>query len=134
MFDEVAKLETIKELRDAGFPLKPATMGTDAARISSYQYDGIWLYPTLEELIEACESRFSELHSYSDGMWQAKSRGMSASEEGWYDVMGSTPTKAVKRLWLALNKTTGRCLCGQVPCPTCRGEDITKLKLNKNGN
>lgn len=93
--------ELAKQLKDAGFPFKIATAGGEYFEDGQPQYK--YLRPTLEELIEACGERFSELHSYSDGTWQAKSRGSSTSEEGWHDVMDKTPTEAVAKLWLALS-------------------------------
>jgi hypothetical protein len=81
--------ELAKSLRDAGFP----EMGgwVDGAT------------PTLEELIEAIIQGHAggNFHirngKYSDGVWKAEVFG-SNRRIG----IGSTPTEAVARLWLAL--------------------------------
>lgn len=79
--------ELAKELKEAGFPT-PQTI--DTLKVEKFR-------PTLEELIEAC----------GDGII-GLTRG--AVTEDWlatnntYTVSGPTPTEAVARLWLALNK------------------------------
>ena len=57
-----------------------------------------WFLPTLSELIAACEGKFFSLIS-DCGKWRCTASGY----EG-YDDLYSTPSEAVARLWLALNK------------------------------
>lgn len=125
--------ELAKKLKDAGFP-QEYTRGSWACPhgiheemdyvpcLSAFCWgDALSYAPTLEELIEACGDKFSELvrtYSYSVGaepaMWQAY------MTEGAYHDMGgdcvleccgfeldSTPSEAVAKLWLTLqtNKT-----------------------------
>lgn len=91
--------ELAKRLKDAGFPLNIATTGGE------YFQDGEprqrYLYPTLEELIEACGESFSELVKYSD-RWLA--RRELQDEWGRMEFIGTSPTEAVAHLWLAINK------------------------------
>jgi len=96
-----------KELKDAGFPLKPHfERGKDTA-------DNEYELPTLSELIEACgdsliihgpgTSDINENYYYpSMTLWTA------FYQRGSNEVRteGSTPEEAVARLWLALNKKT----------------------------
>ena|SRR5271155_4165582 len=110
--------ELAKELKDAGFPQK--------TRFGSFYYHetttefatpkvDLWLEnlstlkqpscdvlsPNLEELIEACGKDFIALSMSDDdsGDWCAMGTGYNLG-----DIEGSTPTEAVARLWLALNK------------------------------
>lgn len=90
------KYELAKELKDAGFPqvVRRGTQLTPDFGVGAVVYA-----PTLEELIEACGDRYFRLvHTVEN--WQA-SVGV---EEGYLWYMGATPTEAVARLWLALNK------------------------------
>ena len=59
--------------------------------------------PTLSELIEECGNiDFALEHDAGEGNWEA-----STPEQGvWWVSEGKSPTEAVARLWLALNKTT----------------------------
>jgi hypothetical protein len=58
--------------------------------------------PTLEELIEACGENFAWLHqSVKSKKWAARDF---IYDDGPPSGQGSTPTEAVARLWLALNK------------------------------
>lgn len=59
--------------------------------------DASWLYPTLSELIEACESDFYELQNLTFG-WIA-----TADSEHIKRGDGETPEQAVAKLWLALH-------------------------------
>lgn len=70
--------------------------------------------PTLSELIEVCGEDFGGLEQYSeapaDEHWEAMSARIwilePKAKNPQFDhvVYGSTPTEAVARLWLALNK------------------------------
>ncbi len=59
--------------------------------------------PTLEELIEACGGRFHKLIRVQKG-WDAWEWIEPFSDDFARRVNGGTPTEAVARLWLALNK------------------------------
>lgn len=102
--------ELAKKLKDAGFPLSAASMEdtNDSKRKSqifphgkdSVGREGIWLYPTLSELIEACGSRFGGLiQAIAGKYWRAFD-----GEIQTIDGNGSTPEEAVARLYLQLNK------------------------------
>lgn len=92
--------ELAKQLKDAGCPSRKHI---DDILID--KRDG-WIFPTLEELIEACGEQFVGVSKMLDGK----------RIDGWYavyikpfdsrmaSVEGSTPTEAVAYLWLALNK------------------------------
>jgi hypothetical protein len=64
--------------------------------------------PTLDELIEACGERFGSLgRDWLDDVgrfWCAIDRGREQRVPPRVECTGSTPTEAVARLWLALNK------------------------------
>ena len=88
------KYELAKELKDGGFPQNP------------FHHPGMYSYetkggegrayaPTLEELIEACGESFEMFDRFGKG-WRAVGANSTA--------YGATPTEAVARLWLALNK------------------------------
>jgi hypothetical protein len=97
-----------KELDEAGFPqLKGKSF---VSRVSGYRI------PTLEELIEACvEKGQLSLNYHGQGKWIArigyfiestpdqKMKGYPQMAQHCV-VEASTPTEAVARLWLALNK------------------------------
>lgn len=75
-----------KQLKEAGFPqTHPESKWSE------------FIYPTLEELIAACEGELVGLQ-YLDESWCAYRRGYLDG------VTGSTLTEAVARLWLALKK------------------------------
>jgi|SRR5215211_8161905 len=92
------------ELKDAGYPQGGrgswiVDPGQIVARGGHRAY-----VPTLEELIEACGENFALLHqSVKSKKWAAQDFKYD-EEEGPHDGEGSTPTEAVARLWLALNK------------------------------
>lgn len=103
-----------QRLENAGLVSK-ATFKAYAKYLCPHQLDGTAyighiedcaerIYPlTLEELIEECRIsrgffRLEEVSSF-DGTWKAKMHG---TDKGWFT--GNTPTEAVARLWLALNK------------------------------
>lgn len=72
--------ELTKALRQAGFP--------QGARAVVCEHGE----PTLEELIEACGTKFKSLHKYLNPRWGAK------HDNG---LEGSTPSEAVARLWIS---------------------------------
>lgn len=96
----------LEELRDAGFPQKEGSIERVAdgapGDIAPYRWA---YYPTLEELIEACGEDFILVENEGK-QWCAQG--------GWdehgdcrtprHDAFGLSPTEAVARLWLALNK------------------------------
>lgn len=118
MFDDVNKLALVKELKDAGFPLKPATMGSDAARIKSFGYEGIWLFPTLEELLEEMPMRRKDLGTVNDAHFVLRKLVGTNKNSYWayienedtygeiegYSFRNEPADVVVARLWLALNK------------------------------
>ena len=60
--------------------------------------------PTLEELIEACGDEFGHVARLHGGKhWRASGRD-NDEEYSLIEELGATPTEAVARLWLALNK------------------------------
>lgn len=94
--------ELAKELKDAGFPQLLGDETVMRAMDSSGAYAKVGTrMPTFEELIEACKG---------DGLFELTT--MKIDEKVyWYASLGdvetksgSTPTEAVARLWLALNK------------------------------
>ena len=78
--------ELAKQLKDAGFPqdYNPQPAGWGGADDDTHN-------PTLEELILACADDFVILVRDRLGNWYAESE------------IGSTPTEAVAKLWLALH-------------------------------
>lgn len=96
--------ELAKKLKDAGFPqgdelvckcyfISDGEKG-NAKSVFDCKTERVYI-PTLEQLIEACNSSFFELSKLSDG-WVASDH---------YEVgKGSTPSEAVANLWLAINK------------------------------
>ncbi len=89
-----------KELRWAGFPQKETFNQREARMFGRPIPDEIYL-PTLEELIEACGDEFLHLTrcTLPQGEWSCDS-----TLEDLEVVYGSTPSEAVARLYLALNK------------------------------
>jgi hypothetical protein len=97
------RYELAKQLDEAGFPQggKGDWLSDPDALIAR---DRVYA-PTLEELIEACGAQFEELQqthtpNESGDTWLA---GCSHPHNAWY---GKTPTEAVARLWLALQKVS----------------------------
>ena len=102
--------ELAKELNAAGFPniqdvqhRQGREFLTPDGRVSVYSVGEAaptedWFLPTLSELIAACGERFSSL-ILDGGKWRCTASG---HEED--DDLYSTPSEAVARLWLALNK------------------------------
>ncbi len=103
--------ELAKKLQEAGFPLKVASLedSRDSKRKKHiFQYgkdtigrDGYWLFPTLEELIEAVGDEFLHLTQCTlpFARWSCDS-----SLEDIDVVYGSTPSIAVANLWLSLHE------------------------------
>lgn len=78
-----------KELQDAGWKYKDGSRAV-----------GEFAQPTLEELIEACGEDFQKLETIVGDKWQ----GVGGAGIRDIEVEGNTPSEAVARLWLALNK------------------------------
>jgi hypothetical protein len=88
------------ELKNEGFPQGGRGRWTvDPNRIVVRSEDRAYV-PTLEELIEACGDEFGGIRRWDRGTWQCTR----FSELGAPIQNGKTPTEAVARLWLALNK------------------------------
>lgn len=95
--------ELAKELKDAGFPMYDDPISRHEVDMLPYiNEDGSrWYAPTLEELIEACEKITYGLflqhtgNNYIAGIW---GKGNSLSQ------IGKTPSEAVARLFLSINK------------------------------
>jgi hypothetical protein len=95
-----------KELKDAGFPLRRHPNQEKQPQDGAYVIDHVQYYaPTLEELIEACGEEFHALQQdhQKTGTWRAVPTRYKANNPNNF-FLGSTPTEAVARLWLALNK------------------------------
>jgi hypothetical protein len=102
--------ELAKELSGAGFPniqnvqhRQGREFLTPDGRVSVYSLGEeapteSWFLPTHSELITACGEKFFSL-ILDCGKWRC-----TASEYEGYDDLYSTPSEAVARLWLALNK------------------------------
>jgi hypothetical protein len=102
--------ELAKELSGAGFPniqdvqhRQGREYLTPDGSVSVYSLGEAaptedWFLPTLSELITACGEKFFSL-ILDCGKWRCTAWGY----EG-YDDLYSTPSEAVARLWLALNK------------------------------
>jgi hypothetical protein len=90
----------VKELKDAGFTLneKRKLLGKYDKAYAPNSPDGMLnadyeLVPTLEELIEAIPPFVFQLSRDGNRTWRANGKE------------GSTPTEAVARFWLELNKS-----------------------------
>ena len=121
-----------KKLKKAGFPQlfgvgkwHYSWEGNEAVTISSIEEDivanhiedGCVYKPTLEELINACGDRFSELHLEENGGWWAcpKPEILHGNIDDEIDSMlavklerGKTAKEAVAKLWLGLKKSEFR--------------------------
>lgn len=101
-----------KQLKDAGFPQKAykGAVSYVAKQLCIQIDDEIKtvstdvFVPTLEELIEACGEDFYHLESWNGGDGDWKCAGSNSKQSTVCITFGSTPTEAVARLWLALNK------------------------------
>jgi hypothetical protein len=104
-----------KELQNAGFPniqdvqhRQGREFLTPDGGVSVYSLGQIaptddWFIPTLEELIEACGKGTVHFlkHTHSDGTLDECQAWV---RDGTMKGVGTTPTEAAARLWLALNK------------------------------
>jgi hypothetical protein len=88
-----------KELKDAGFPQNKGSMFI----IPLEPTDKAIVIPALEELIEDCEKELDEIVIYI-AYDVAKVEGFNPTYGHELKVKGKTPTEAVARLWLELNK------------------------------
>ena len=99
--------ELAQKLKDAGFPLKKyedtlfANLSSEGSSPYTFETeDGLYVYPTLEELIEACGRDFRFL----ERLREPDEEGSFWAESDNHGVAGSTPSEAVANLWLKLNK------------------------------
>ena len=106
--DEGMNYELVRELKEAGFPQDLGGQREERCYIHErghmYTYENasfdVELYiPNLEELLEACGDAFSSLNRFPH-VWTCHGYGKTSIEI----KEGKTPTEAVARLWLALNK------------------------------
>ena len=94
--------EQAKELEEAGFPQgRRGTWIFPDDQLVARAKDRVYA-PTLEELIEACGDDFEALIKQAGG-WKAVATGKS-NPGGTDPISGATPSEAVARLWLALNR------------------------------
>ena len=95
--------ELANELKEVGFPQGgKGTWTLPPDSLVARRADRVYS-PTLEELIEACGRAFRSLTWQSDGRWDAFIYGP-IDTVGGTNHIGATPTEAVARLWLTLNK------------------------------
>jgi hypothetical protein len=103
--------ELAKELKDAGYPQKEPNCFRPYGGYTAKVEDDCIYTPTLSELIEACriKGRDFSLNELKDG-WEANSEkevdagcGCCSETENIFKE-GKTPSEAVAKLWLALNK------------------------------
>jgi hypothetical protein len=89
--------ELVKQLKEAGFPkqIKIYEVGDKRHPAHSFYYQ-----PTLSELIEAVQPRFSTLEFHAPNVWTA--RALFDLEMATLPGIGSAPEEAVAKLWLAL--------------------------------
>jgi hypothetical protein len=110
--------ELIKQLKDNGFPFQgyiASIHGTDRFNSDLETEEDYLATPTLEELIGACPVEYKggllSITSWGNtfgakGTWMASYR-VSNQYEPDSDLIredGSSPSEAVAKLWLALNK------------------------------
>jgi hypothetical protein len=100
--------ELANGLKDAGFPQKEhgnyfrhgTILHSDSKGENIIHPPADCYIPTLEELIELCKGTIIKLWILADGRAGVQLEGQSLEDVIYY----STPTEAVARLWLALNK------------------------------
>lgn len=103
--------ELAKELKAAGFSqhgngvLKPSRLLFDIKTGQKAGNSEAMYFPTLSELIEACET-FESLNLNVDGTWQALAPWLPEDGKEVGEGLGATPEEAVARLWLVLNSQT----------------------------
>ena len=99
--------ELAKQLKHAGFPQEGDNRDEVGCYRGRHGEHGFLYYPTLEELIEACGEDFWSLTYLmgSPATWKATAdRSTLRQSEPETYTTGTTPTEAVARLWVALNK------------------------------
>lgn len=89
--------ELAKELKDAGFPQKHTYFSVNAP-IPEEIKNQITVFPTLEELIEACGDYIITIGG------KGKKWYCEIHEDYRIESHGSTPSEAVARLYIALHK------------------------------
>ena len=94
--------ELAKQLKDAGFAQggKGAWIVSPNNLVSRHE-DRVYV-PTLEELIEACGDIDLRIDRRNKRVLKWESKAMFT--DGRNTALGSTPSSAVARLWLALKK------------------------------
>lgn len=91
--------ELAKYLKEAGFP---QDIYAEHYRFIADESGGRVFVPILEELIEACGEHFYALQNEGHS-WEAKCYKVDHLPNN-YAAGGATPTEAVARLYIALNK------------------------------
>ena len=95
--------ELALELREAGFPGTFTGECETGCNVPNEDLTDFAYCPTPEELIEACGERFVSLNLIIDPKgWSCEA--VNKNEEITGEIFGATPTEAVARLWLAINK------------------------------
>lgn len=102
----------VKELKEAGFPQGGDGAWDGGSGIIATQESMVYV-PTIEELIEACGEGFYELHKnhytgvkHTATLYEFKEPFYcTGGKDGERYSEGSTPTEAVARLWLSLQKS-----------------------------
>ena len=92
--------ELVKQLKEAGFPLKLSKNWDGEYLQFRYNHGDMYLYPTLSELIEACGNEFPSLSRYQN-VWICNDAEYDFGSDGEI-TRGNTPEEAVAKLWLEL--------------------------------
>jgi len=90
--------ELAVQLRDAGFSQSGEGRRIGAPAAFVWRARDLVYVPSLEELIAGCGDQFGEVARLSDGSYEAVACG------GKPRQIGKSPTEAIARLWLALNR------------------------------
>lgn len=95
--------ELARALRDAGFPqeLKRGYLSSGKTPVNQSIIAAQCYFPTLEELIWACEPYLFKIVKTPLSKWEVE---VSQRDTPIIYAQGSTPSEAVANLWLALNK------------------------------
>ena len=94
--------EQAKELEDAGFPQgRSGTWIYPSSQLVARAQDRVYV-PTLEELIAACGDDFEALIKHAGGWRAVPAQKPDPRQNG--PVAGASPSEAVARLWLELNR------------------------------